>query len=90
MMQDFIDRFDRHMMKEEGREKRRVCPAASYALAVVGLAFVVLVVGCGATVTVNILSSHSRYGQAIGGTNTVIRGVIEGGGSLQATAPLAP
>ena len=77
------------MMYEQLR-KRDGMAAASYALAVVGLAFVVLVVGCGATVTVNILSSHSRYGQAIGGTNTVIRGVIEGGGSLQATAPLAP
>ncbi len=75
------------MMYEQLR-KRDGTAAASYALAVVALAFAVLVVGCGATVTVNILSSHSRYGQAIGGTNTTIRGVIEGGGSLQATAPM--
>ncbi len=46
--------------------------------------------GCGATVTVNILSSHSRYGQAIGGTDTTIKGQIEGGGNAAATVPLAP
>jgi hypothetical protein len=46
--------------------------------------------GCGATVTVNILSSHSRYGQAIGGTNTTIKGQIEGGGALTATMPMTP
>ena len=46
--------------------------------------------GCGATVTVNLLSSHSRYGQAVGGTNTTIRGQIEGGGNAAATVPLAP
>lgn len=44
--------------------------------------------GCGATVTINVLSSHSRYGQAIGGTNTTIKGQIEGGGS--ATGTLTP
>jgi len=43
--------------------------------------------GCGATVTINVLSSHSRYGQAIGGTNTTIKGQIEGGGALTATVP---
>jgi hypothetical protein len=43
--------------------------------------------GCGATVTVNILSSHSRYGQSIGGTNTTIKGQIEGGGALTANVP---
>ena len=58
--------------------------------ALLAVASVVFVVGCGSTITVNILSSHSRYGQAIGGTNTTIRGVIEGGGSLQATAPVTP
>jgi hypothetical protein len=46
--------------------------------------------GCGATVTVNILSSHSRYGQAVGGTNTTIRGQIEGGGNAAASVPLTP
>jgi hypothetical protein len=46
--------------------------------------------GCGATVTINLLSSHSRYGQAVGGTNTTIRGQIEGGGNAAATVPLAP
>jgi hypothetical protein len=45
--------------------------------------------GCGATVTVNILSSHSRYGQAVGGTNT-IKGQIEGGGNAAASVPLTP
>jgi hypothetical protein len=46
--------------------------------------------GCGATITVNVLSSHSRYGQAIGGTNTTIKGHSDGGGSLTATVPTAP
>ena len=44
--------------------------------------------GCGATVTVNLLSSHSRYGQAVGGTDTTIKGQIEGGGNAAATVPL--
>lgn len=46
--------------------------------------------GCGATITVNVLSSHSRYGQAIGGTNNVIRGQIEGGGGNGAHASVTP
>ena len=46
--------------------------------------------GCGATVTINVLSSHSRYGQAVGGTNTTINGQIEGGGALTATVPMSP
>jgi hypothetical protein len=46
--------------------------------------------GCGATVTINLLSSHSRYGQAVGGTNTTIRGQIEGGGNAAASVPLTP
>ena len=49
-----------------------------------------LLSGCGATVTINVLSSHSRYGQAIGGTNPVIEGQIEGGGALTATVPTSP
>ena len=48
-----------------------------------------LLSGCGATVTVNLLSSHSRYGQAVGGTETTIKGQIEGGGNA-ATVPLSP
>ena len=49
-----------------------------------------LLSGCGATVTINVLSSHSRYGQAIGGTNTQIRGQIEGGGSATGSFPITP
>jgi hypothetical protein len=49
-----------------------------------------LLSGCGATVTVNILSSHSRYGQAIGGTDTTIKGQIEGGGGNSNQAALTP
>ena len=41
-------------------------------------------------VTINLLSSHSRYGQSQGGTNTTIRGQIEGGGALTATVPMSP
>jgi uncharacterized protein YceK len=53
------------------------------------LAVVIACSGCGATVTVNILSSHSRYGQAVGGTNT-IKGQIEGGGNAAASVPITP
>jgi hypothetical protein len=53
------------------------------------LAIVCFGSGCGATVTINLLSSHSRYGQAVGGTNT-IKGQIEGGGNAAATVPLTP
>ena len=41
-------------------------------------------------VTINLLSSHSRYGQSQGGTNTTIKGQIEGGGALTATVPMTP
>jgi hypothetical protein len=54
------------------------------------LAVVCFGAGCGATVTVNILSSHSRYGQAVGGTDTTIKGQIEGGGNAAATVPMTP
>jgi hypothetical protein len=54
------------------------------------LAVVIACSGCGATVTINLLSSHSRYGQAVGGTNTTIRGQIEGGGNASASVPLTP
>ena len=57
---------------------------------VVFIAAVMCCSGCGATITVNVLSSHSRYGQAIGGTNTTIKGQIEGGGALTATVPMSP
>jgi hypothetical protein len=46
--------------------------------------------GCGATVTINLLSSHSRYGQAVGGNDTTIKGQIEGGGNAAASVPLTP
>ena len=55
--------------------------------AAIMFAVMLLSQGCGATVTINVLSSHSRYGQAIGGTNTTIKGQIEGGGALTATVP---
>jgi hypothetical protein len=53
-------------------------------------ALTLLCSGCGATVTINVLSSHSRYGQAVGGTDTTIKGQIEGGGNAAATVPLSP
>ena len=59
-------------------------------LAIAAALATVLLSGCGATVTVNLLSSHSRYGQAVGGTETTIKGQIEGGGNAAATVPLAP
>ena len=60
------------------------------AIAAILVSIALLWQGCGATVTINILSSHSRYGQAIGGTNTTIKGHIDGGGALTATVPLQP
>ena len=60
------------------------------ATAAIIVAVSVLWPGCGATVTVNVLSSHSRYGQAVGGTDTTIKGQIEGGGNAAATVPMAP
>ena len=42
------------------------------------------------SITINLLSSHSRYGQSQGGTNTTIKGQIEGGGALTATVPMSP
>jgi hypothetical protein len=73
-----------------GKPKYRGLNRPSYWVAVVTLLTLsaLLLYGCGATVTVNILSSHSRYGQAVGGTNTTIRGQIEGGGNAAATVPL--
>jgi hypothetical protein len=59
-------------------------------MALLAVIIACFVSGCGATVTVNILSSHSRYGQAVGGTNTTIRGQIEGGGNAAASVPLTP
>jgi hypothetical protein len=40
-----------------------------------------------AAVTINLFGSLSRFGQSLGGTNTTIRGQIEGGGALTATVP---
>jgi len=68
-----------------------ICEALKWMVAAtIMLAVMLLSQGCGATVTINVLSSHSRYGQAIGGTNTTIKGQIEGGGALTATVPLQP
>lgn len=41
-------------------------------------------------VNLNLLGSFSRLGQALGGTNTTIKGQSEGGGALTATAPMSP
>jgi hypothetical protein len=54
------------------------------------------VVGCvtapnsNLAITIDLLSSHSRYGQALGGTNTQLRGEFAGGGALTATVPMSP
>ena len=42
------------------------------------------------SITINLLGSLSRFGHALGGTNTTIKGQIEGGGSLTATVPMTP
>jgi hypothetical protein len=70
-------------MRSIGKEAVRWLATAALIVAVS-----VLWPGCGATITVNVLSSHSRYGQAVGGTNTTIRGQIEGGGNAAATVPI--
>jgi len=46
--------------------------------------------GSSVAVTVNIFGSLSRFGQALGGTNTTIEGQSSGGGNAAATVPLAP
>jgi hypothetical protein len=74
-------------MNTDKNIERRIWQACAV---VIAAATVIACSGCGATVTVNILSSHSRYGQAVGGTNTTIRGQIEGGGNAAATVPMAP
>jgi hypothetical protein len=73
-------------MSNDKHIERRIGQAC---VAVIATATIIACSGCGATVTVNILSSHSRYGQAVGGTNT-IKGQIEGGGNAAATVPLTP
>ena len=42
------------------------------------------------SITINLFGSLSRFGHALGGTNTTIKGQIEGGGSLTATVPMTP
>jgi hypothetical protein len=74
-------------MNTDKNIERRIWQACA---AIIATATIIACSGCGATVTVNILSSHSRYGQAVGGTNTTIRGQIEGGGNAAATVPLTP
>jgi hypothetical protein len=74
-------------MNNDKNIERRIWQACA---AIIATATVIACSGCGATVTVNILSSHSRYGQAVGGTNTTIRGQIEGGGNAAASVPITP
>jgi hypothetical protein len=44
--------------------------------------------GSSVAVTVNFFGSLSRFGQSLGGTDTTIKGQIEGGGNAAATVPL--
>ncbi len=75
-------------MNTVGQTDKPADRGAAIALGIIAvLALLSIGTGCGATVNINILSSHSRYGQAIGGTNTTIKGQIEGGGALTATVP---
>jgi len=46
--------------------------------------------GSSVAVTINVFGSLSRFGQSLGGTDTTIKGQIEGGGNASATVPLAP
>jgi predicted anti-sigma-YlaC factor YlaD len=46
--------------------------------------------GSSVAVTVNFFGSLSRFGQSLGGTDTTIKGQIEGGGNAAATVPLTP
>lgn len=63
---------------------------------VVGALAILLCAGCvtapnsNQSTTINLFSSHSRYGQTLGGTNNVVKGQIEGGGALTATLPMTP
>ncbi len=66
---------------------------AAIALGIIAvLALLSLGTGCATgngnvAVTINLFGSLSRFGQALGGTNTTIKGQIEGGGALTATIP---
>jgi hypothetical protein len=66
------------------------------AMAITTLAVVLYCTGCvtapnsNLAINVNLLGSFSRLGQALGGTNTTIKGHSDGGGSLTATAPMSP
>ena len=42
------------------------------------------------SITINLFGSLSRFGHALGGTDTAIKGQIEGGGALTATVPMSP
>ena len=65
-------------------------------LAVAAALATVLLSGCatgnGSSValTFNFFGSLSRFGQSLGGTDTTIKGQIEGGGNAAATVPMAP
>ena len=59
---------------------------------IVVLALLSLGTGCATgggnvAVTINFFGSLSRFGQALGGTNTQLRGEFAGGGALTATIP---
>ena len=66
---------------------------AAIALGIIAvLALLSLGTGCATgngnvAVTVNFFGSLSRFGQALGGTNTQLRGEFAGGGALTATIP---
>ncbi len=67
---------------------------AAIALGIIAvLALLSLGTGCATgngnvAVTINLFGSLSRFGQALGGTNTTIEGQIEDGGALTATVPI--
>jgi hypothetical protein len=66
---------------------------AAIALGIIAvLALLSLGTGCATgggnvAVTINFFGSLSRFGQALGGTNTQLRGEFAGGGALTATLP---
>jgi hypothetical protein len=62
---------------------------AAIALGIIAvLALLSLGTGCGATVTINILSSQSRFVHAVGTNQTSL--ATESGGKLTATVPITP
>jgi len=69
---------------------RNICLACAIIAALLYCCGCVTAPNSNQSITINIFGSQSRFGQALGGTNTQLRGEFAGGGALTATVPLQP